>query len=193
MEAVYWLPFSFRPQFSCFFFFLFLNPNSTSITGKFLVTKHGSISIAAQCICHTCLLKCEFTRFFVCFFFHLLILTLSDHVSLLYWNIMNACTVPCATTNPGIATVCEKIYIFFYFLWKRLKWPSFLSGSVRTAIFTLLKSLLKPHDKSRLARHKSHCQKRPLPSLSLRLAPSLASFCAPLALFLLVFVSLPAS
>lgn len=185
MGPVYWLTFSFRPFL---FFFFFLNPNSTSISGKFLVAKHGSISNTAQCIRHTCLLKCEFTLIFI---IHLLILTLSDRVSWLYWNIMKARMVPYIAKNPGIATVWENFIYLFYFLWRHLKWPSFLSGSVRTAIFTLLKSLLKPCDKSRSGRHKSHCQKGPF-RLSLHLAPSLASFCAPLALSLLVLVSLPA-
>ena len=57
-----------------------------------------------------------------------------------------------------------------------------LSLSVKTAIFTRLKSLLKPRDKSCSARHKSHCQKKASLSLSL---------CGPLALSLLALVSLP--
>lgn len=59
-----------------------------------------------------------------------------------------------------------------------------LSLSVKTAIFTRLKSLLKPRDKSCSARHKSHCQKKASLSLSL---------CGPLALSLLALVSLPTS
>lgn len=80
--------------------------------------------------------------------------------------------------------ILEIFIYFFNLLEKCLKWPSWLSLSlsVKTAIFTRLKSLLKPRDKSCSARHKSHCQKKA------SLSPSL-SICGPLALSLLALVS----
>lgn len=49
-------------------------------------------------------------------------------------------------------------WAFFNLLERHLKWPSSLSLSVKTAIFTRRKSLLKPRDKSCSSRHKSYCQ-----------------------------------
>lgn len=123
------------------------------------------------------------------FFIHLLILTLLDGVSWLYWNIMNTQMVLCATKKKKNPERFHRILEWVLFFSSPPPETSkvtiiSLSLSVKTAIFTRLKSLLKPRDKSCSARHKSHCQKKA------SLSPSL-SICGPLALYLLALVSLP--
>ena len=94
---------------------------------------------------------------------------------------MNAQMVPRAAINPSVATIYIRMLFFFfpYLLEICLKWPSSPSLSVKTAIFTQLKSLLKPRDKSCSARHTSHCQKRG-PSVALLLCLSLVLVSLPL-------------
>lgn len=142
---------------SNFFFFLpppptLLIQTSTSITG---VAKHGSISNAAQWICHTCLLRRKFTALSLFFFFPpfiLLILTLSDGVSPALLKRHECTDGPVCRNKPErfrrilSASVCVRIYIyilsgFFFFLppsetSKVTIIALALSLSVKTAIFT---------------------------------------------------------
>ena len=107
------------------------------------------------------------------FFIHLLILTWLDGVSWVYWNIMNTPAGPVHLFNkPKHRHRILDLFISPRFpLLKRLKWPSYFSLSVTTAIFTRMKSLLKPRDKSCSTKHKSHCKKKKqYLSLSLALA-----------------------
>lgn len=140
-----------------FFFFFFFNPNSFPVTCEVLNTKHGRIWNAAQWICHTCLLQPEFTPFHS-----------FAHINLVGWCILDPFKHfeygPVYNTTqallPDVGCVC--VFFYLHLLEKRLKWLSSLTLSVKTAIFTRLKSFLKACDKSCSVRHKSHCQKRPL-------------------------------
>lgn len=189
MEPVYWSRHILT--MSNFFFTppTLLIQTSTSITG---VAKHGSISNAAQWICHTCLLWHKFSASTPPPTFILLILTLSDGVSPALLKRHEYTDGPVCWNKPErfrrilSASVCVYIYlyiiiIFFYLLQKPLKWPSSLSRSrslSKLPYLPRLKSLLKPRDKSRWARHKSHCQKKA------SLSPSPLYLRGPLALYL---------